>query len=118
MSLVFVHGVANRSDPEYERGVDARDALFRRYIYPPLGWDDRVSPSNAYWGGDAAKFRWHHASLPQEAVEAFGAAESDDDLLLAAVTGGLEIDSAAPVSAVARRSVEDAVDLIWAAAAR
>ena len=66
MPLVFVHGVATRRSPDYERGVAARNALFRRYMYPALGWDDRIDPFTAYWGGDAAEFRWDHASLPQE----------------------------------------------------
>ena len=53
MPLVFVHGVATRRDPDYERGVAARNAMFRRYVYPALGWDDRLDPFNAYWGGEA-----------------------------------------------------------------
>jgi hypothetical protein len=118
MPLVFVHGVATRQSPDYERGVAARNALFRRYVYPALRWDDRVDPFNAYWGGDAAEFRWHHASLPQDDVEAFGAAENLEDMLLVQATGGAEVDTDAPLSSLAHRSVEDAVDLIWASAAQ
>ena len=118
MPLVFVHGVATRRSPDYERGVAARNALFRRYIYPALGWDVRTDPFNAYWGGDAAEFRWDHASLPQEAAEAFGAAESTEDVLLAEATQGEHVDTDAPLSSLARRSVEDAVDLVWASAAQ
>lgn len=117
MPLVFVHGVATRRNPDYERGVAARNALFRRYVNPALGWGHQVDPFNAYWGGDAAEFRWHHASLPQEDVEAFGAAEQVEEFLLAEASEGRDVNSAAPVSAVASRSVEDAVDLIWASAA-
>jgi hypothetical protein len=118
MPLVFVHGVATRRTPDYERGVAARNALFRRYLYPALHWDDRVDPFTAYWGGDAAEFRWHHASLPEEDVEAFGAAESVEDVLLARVSGGGDVDTDAPLSSLARHSVEDAVDLIWASTAQ
>ena len=117
MPVVFVHGVATRRNADYERGVAARNALFRRYVYPALHWDDRVDPFTVYWGGDAAEFRWHHSSLPQEDVEAFGAAESVEDLLLAQVSGGEDVDAAAPLSSLARRSVEDAVDLMWASTA-
>jgi hypothetical protein len=118
MPLVFVHGVATRRNPDYERGVAARNALFRRYLYPAFRWDDRVDPFTAYWGGDAAEFRWHHASLPQEDVEAFGASESVEDGLLAQMSGGEAVDTDAPLSWLARRSVEDAVDLIWASTAQ
>ena len=118
MPLIFVHGVATRKNPDYERGVASRNAMFRRYVYPALGWDNRLDPFNAYWGDDAAEFRWHHASLPQGEVEAFGAAEPVDDVLLVQVTGGEDVDRDAPLSSLARRSVEDAVDLIWASAAQ
>ena len=118
MPLVFVHGVATRRTPDYERGVAARNALFRRYLYPALRWNDRVDPFTAYWGGDAAEFRWHHASLPQEDVEAFGAAETAEDVLLAQISGGEEVDTDAPLSSLARHSVQDAVDLIWASTAQ
>jgi hypothetical protein len=118
MPLVFVHGVAARRTPDYERGVAARNALFRRYVYPALRLDDRVEPFTAYWGGDAAKFRWDHAYLPQEDVEAFGAAESVEDVLLVQISGGEDVDTDAPLSLLARRSVEDAVDLVWASTAQ
>jgi hypothetical protein len=98
--------------------VAARNALFRRYLYPALQLDDRVDPFTAYWGGDAAEFRWHHASLPEEDVEAFGAAESPEDALLAQVSGGEDVDADAPLSSLARHSVEDAVDLLWASTAQ
>lgn len=118
MSLVFVHGVATRQSSDYEAGVAARNALFRRYVYPVLRWDDRLDPFNVYWGGDAAEFRWHHASLLQDDVEAFGATDSVEDLLLVQATGSEDVDSDAPLSSLAHRSVEDAVDLIWASAAQ
>jgi pimeloyl-ACP methyl ester carboxylesterase len=118
MPVVFVHGVATRRNPDYERGVAARNALFRRYVYPALHWDDRVDPFTVYWGGDAAEFRWHHASLPQGDAEAFGAAESVEDYLLVQLSGGEDVDTSAPLSSLARRSVEDAVDLIWASTAQ
>jgi len=116
MPLVFVHGVATRRNPDYERAVAARNALFRRYIYPALGWDDRTDPFNVYWGDNGAQFRWHHASLPYEDVEAFGTAESAEDVLFVHKTAGEDFDVAAPLSSIARRSVEDAVDLVWASA--
>lgn len=118
MALVFVHGVATRRDSDYERGITARDALFRRYVYPVMNWDSNARPFNAYWGDAAAKFRWDHRSLPQDSVEAFGTAGQEEDWLLAEAAAGTEIDTVAPVAAIARRSVEDAVDLIWATAAQ
>jgi hypothetical protein len=118
MALVFVHGVATRRDPDYERGVAARNAFFRRYVFPALGWDEGLDPFNAYWGGDAAEFRWHHASLPQEDVEEFGPSAPVEAVILAETAAPEGIDAEKPLSTLARRSVEDAVDLVFASAAQ
>jgi hypothetical protein len=119
MALAFIHGVGNRDDRDYQRGVAARDALFRRYVYPALKLAGEPGPFNAYWGGDAAKFRFNHQSLPKDDIEDFGGDDDPDAILLSEATGGAEIDANAPVSELARRSsVEDAVDLIWTTAAQ
>jgi hypothetical protein len=119
MALAFIHGVGNRDGEKYQRGVAARDALFRRYVYPALQWDNQPGPFNAYWGGDAAKFRFNHQCLPKDDIEGFGGDDDPDAILLSEATGGAEIDADAPVSELARRSsVEDAVDLVWATVAQ
>jgi hypothetical protein len=98
MPPVFVHGVATRWSPDYERGVAARDALFRRYLFQTLGWDTDLEPRNVYWGGNAADFRWNHASLPRGDEEAFrGAADKVEDELLAEAAAGETPDCDNPV---------------------
>ncbi|HEU4900874.1 MAG TPA: hypothetical protein VFX88_25385 [Actinomycetota bacterium] len=47
----------------------ARDALFREYVHDRLRLDRGIPVANAYWGGDAAEFRWNHASVPAEGAE-------------------------------------------------
>ncbi len=89
-----------------------------RYLYPALHWDDGGEPFTAYWGGDAAEFRWQNAYLPEDDVEAFGAAESVEDVLFVQISGGEDVDTDAPLSSLARHSVEDAVDLLWASTAQ
>jgi hypothetical protein len=59
MPFVFVHGVSNRaSAPEYVENKFARNALFRRLVFPRLGLDERTAIFNPYWGDDGVTFRW------------------------------------------------------------
>jgi hypothetical protein len=75
MPIVFVHGVANRKNAEYNEKQAARDAFLKRYVAQALG-----TPPNAlqvfspYWGGHGAKFSWGQASLPEPSkqYETFG----------------------------------------------
>jgi broad specificity phosphatase PhoE len=117
MPIVFVHGVATRRGAEYEEAVTARNALFRRYVYDRLGLASTVPVTSAYWGDDAARFRWNHASVPAEGVESFGPATPLEDAILAEfVEGELDRDDRALV-AVAEADPECAFDLLWSAAA-
>jgi hypothetical protein len=113
--VVFVHGVATRASASERDGIDFRNAMMRRYIFPPLGLDPAgVVMFDPYWGGYAAKFRWNHASLPTGRHEAFGAVEALPTLLLAELGVGPDHDRV--LLDVARHSLENAVDLIWATA--
>lgn len=117
MPLVFIHGVGTREGPGFEDSVAARDALFRRFMLARSVPDPAaVAISNPYWGRYGARPAWGHASLPGDPVEALG--PEDEDL---AVVGGSLLEDRppeeAPLLATARRSLEEAVDLLWAAAA-
>jgi hypothetical protein len=115
MAIVFVHGVATRRGTEYEEGVRARDALLREYVYDHLRLDRGMPVTSAYWGDDAAEFRWDHASVPTEGVEAFGPATPLEDVVLAEfVDAELDRDDRALVP-VAAADPEAAFDLLWAA---
>ena len=113
MPVVFVHGVATRRGPRYDESLIARDELLRRYLADHLG-ADVARVANAYWGGDAAQFRWNHASLPADGVEGFGPATPTEDVLVAEhVEGDLDSDDRVVVAAAAV-SAENAFDLLWA----
>lgn len=58
--LLFVHGVATRSGPEYDTAVEARGRRFRETVFAgvPLRIHD------AYWGAFGADPRWKLACIP------------------------------------------------------
>ncbi|MGI5372604.1 hypothetical protein [Streptomyces iakyrus] len=65
MPLIFVHGVNNRrSKPGFERNVQARSSLFRKFLLTDLKAPDEALILNPYWGDDGADFRWGLACLP------------------------------------------------------
>jgi hypothetical protein len=103
--------------------VAARDALFRRFLLPAVSQEPgSVTILNPYWGDHGARPAWNHASLPDAGVEALGTEDLEADAEIAALVGAAipaedSITTKAPLVATARRSVEDAVDLLWAAAA-
>jgi hypothetical protein len=120
MPLVFVHGVANRMGDDYRAGVTTRDAMFRQFLLaghrPVPGPSVRIR--NPYWGDFGGRLAWNGASLPLEDFEALG---SDDAPFLALHASALpegRVDAAnQAVLLVARRSLQDAVDLLWSASA-
>jgi hypothetical protein len=116
MPLVFVHGVANRWGESYARGRDTRDAFFRRFLLRSLG--SRGSIRNPYWGDLGGRLRWNGASMPLEDFESLGAEDATLlSLQAAADPDGAVTQPAAALLTVARRSLPEAVDLLWAAAA-
>jgi hypothetical protein len=120
MPLVFVHGVSNRWSGEYERGVATRDAFFRRFLlreHQPSG-SEPVSIRNPYWGGHGGRLRWGGASLPLEDFESLGSEDAAFVALQAAADPDGLVDSPSmALLTVARRSLAEAVDLAWSAAA-
>jgi hypothetical protein len=119
MPLVFVHGVSNRDTSEYRDNELARDALLRQYILRRLGGGtDNVAILNPYWGDHGVTFRWRNASLPESfgSMEKMGTDREPEDLRIGA-------DALTPLGPVtpdivtmARRSLADAIDVVWAAA--
>lgn len=118
VSLVFVHGVANRPNARLEAGKALRDRLFRRFLLARMCKDpDTTRILNPCWGEHAARLRWNHASLPREEGEALGAGNLDDLALVVSAQARLTgEDGASLVLATARRSLSDAVDLLFTAA--
>lgn len=116
MPLVFVHGVGAREGPGFEESVAARDAFFRRFMLArALPDPSAVTISNPYWGGHGARPAWGHASLPGDPVEALGPEDEEIAMLGAPILGDRPSDEP-PLLGTARRSMEEAVDLLWATA--
>lgn len=68
--LVFVHGVATRRSPAYDREESTRDDLFRKISFAGSG---SLEILNSYWGDDGSSLAWDQASLPMngQGVQAF-----------------------------------------------
>lgn len=117
MPLVFVHGVSQRGDA-FGKNMKARDALLRSHVLPSLGIKaDKVAILEPYWGDAGVKFRWDNASLPRDtdSIETFGGGLTDDMRLGAEVLLSTTPD-AGDVTAVATRSLAEAVDVVWSSA--
>ena len=119
MPIVFVHGVSSRSGPEYTRRVEQRTEFLRAIVLPALEVDGaNAGLFDPYWGGEGMKFRWKNASLPEpgEGYETFGAAHDEAERALAALLPELASYSQSDIVAIAKRSLPEAVELLWTAA--
>src|SRR5262249_16093517 len=117
VSLVFVHGVSNRDTPEYRDNQLARDAFLRELVIAALGLAaENFQIFSPYWGDEGLKFRWGNASLPETAsdIRIFGTLDPTD-LRIAADVLIANLD-APDIVAVAKRSLAEAIDIVWSAA--
>lgn len=76
MPIVFVHGVNNRRDDGYRENEAARNGFLRDIVAQALKLPPgKLTILSPYWGGDAAKFAWNMAVMPDsdEEFESFGA---------------------------------------------
>jgi len=66
MAIVFVHGVANRTDhADYQKHWSELQAHLRRYIAPVISDNPAgVQVLDAYWGDLGARFAWNGAARP------------------------------------------------------
>jgi hypothetical protein len=108
MPLVFVHGVNTRDSDGHRDSVAKRANLFARVALRGLA--ENPSITDPYWGGDAARPAWGNASVPDGDYESFGIDDQTAVLVLEA-TGGIEDEN--PLLRLARRSLPEAVDLLW-----
>lgn len=125
MPLVFVHGVNTRYDPKDDPKVEARDAMFRRFVMHHVSRDARNAKIfNPYWGDLAATFPYKHGGLPEGSYEAFGGDDADVAELLADAVQASVVDPADTTAldpdrvliAAASRSLPLAVDVLWTTA--
>lgn len=121
MPIVFVHGVNNRKeDPGYE----ARRKLIERFLKDHLSGITvngktlvNASTTFPYWGDLATKFAWNMASVPpmKGGAQALGSVDEDMRAIVAMIhdrLGELAPGQAQPLTAVAEKSLSDAVELI------
>lgn len=119
MPLLFVHGVNTRADAAYEREAKARDALFKQFALRAVKADPvRATVLNPYWGDLGVRFFWEHASLPGHGAESFGPQDDAAAVLTREALGAQTPEAAAPLLQVARRSLPEAVDLLWTISAQ
>ncbi|SFU23441.1 hypothetical protein [Paraburkholderia aspalathi] len=119
MPFVFVHGVSNRAGaPEYGENELARNEFFRNLVFPRIGLDERTAIFNPYWGDDGVTFRWGNASLPERdnLIETFGPSTSQSETRAAAEIFGRSSVGTSGIADVAKRSLSEAIEAVWAAA--
>jgi hypothetical protein len=115
MPLVFVHGVNVRVSAGYEKENKTRDALFRQFALRAVKADPaRAAILSPYWGDLGVRFYWGHASLPGRGAESFGPVDDFPGLLTREALGDQTPDPEAALLQVARKSLPEAVDLLWA----
>ena len=120
MPLVFVHGVSVRRSGDYDKVVSRRDSLFRRFALKLLVPDwEKFDIINPYWGGDAAQFRWQHASLPTGGEEVLGEGLGGIGGEMAMMLAESGVNPSAPdrvvVETARKAGLTAAVDLLWTA---
>ncbi|GIJ49608.1 hypothetical protein Val02_64940 [Virgisporangium aliadipatigenens] len=117
MALVHVHGVGNRSGDDNEAGTALRDGLYRKFLIPALfAAPDRTRILNPVWGDQAAQARWGFASFPSSETEQLGG-DADVEELLPGALVDVGDDPETCLLNTARRSMPDAVDALFTAAA-
>ena len=126
MPLVFLHGVNTRAEgssaQRYQSNVLARDALFRQIGLRTIVQNPTEAHIfNPYWGNLGAHFAWDLKSLPGRGAEQFGPSLGSSPLLLGAYVQELapdeELQEGQGLALVARRSLTEAIDLLWSCGA-
>lgn len=133
MPLVFLHGANVRREDqadEFDENVIKRDQFFKVHgLRSVIRSPNQLKIFNPYWGNLGAKFAWDFASVPARGgTEHFGVEEesfgANDELSLLLLSDALsvrsveeEIDPDNVLTAAARRSLQGAVDLLWAGGA-
>jgi hypothetical protein len=118
MPLVFVHGLTVRKGEGYEAAERDRNRLFQGIALTGISTDPKPTLLSPYWGDHAAKFPFNHGYLPSKGVESLGPEDELTLRLLSEATPERMPPSDKAVLEVARRSLPQAVDLLWATSLR
>ncbi|MFY3457780.1 hypothetical protein A9G00_33865 [Achromobacter xylosoxidans] len=114
MPFVFVHGVNNRRDADYDREEQVRAAFLREIVAPAIGINAQHPIFSPYWGDDGVNFWRNLAVIPQgNEVETFGAVDNElpPSLCIAVADGAVQTGDTLDV--VARRRPDIAIDLLF-----
>jgi hypothetical protein len=115
MPLVFVHGVSTRKGGDYQDNEKVRNSMFRRFAFTTVFKNpQRVRIESPYWGDHGARFAWGLASIPAGDYEGLGAEEEVPVEVLAQIPEGAA-ENQVLVDVARTRSLEEAIDLLWAA---
>lgn len=117
MPFVFVHGVNNRQNEDYAREEQLRAAFLREIVAPRAGINPQHPVFAPYWGGEGVRFWRDLEVIPKGSeLEHFGPVDDKfpPSLGIAAARGAVKAGDT--LDAVARRSPEAAIDLLFDAA--
>lgn len=115
MPVVYVHGIGNRWNDDFRGRARQRNALFREYLLPVLGCADPLLEPipSPLWGDVAgADLAWEGASLTGKLAQALGP-DPTGELLTELAAGESLNEPDRVLCKIARRSLPDAVDLLF-----
>jgi hypothetical protein len=122
MPLVYVHGVGVRENTRYQRRQEVRDALFRRFLLRSHRQPDGSSAAifSPYWGDLGARLMQDGVSSPRPGLEVLGMTGAAADSVVDHWYLLDYLAESAPetvLTDVAKRCLEDALDVLFDAAA-
>lgn len=89
MSIVYVHGVANRDDdPSYKPHLKEITDFLNRYIGKDISPSGKVC--EAYWGKFGAAFAWNREARPKSVILRMGAPTASSNLDRALVVASVD----------------------------
>jgi hypothetical protein len=115
MPLAFIHGVANRPGPDYDKAVETRNSFFSQTVLKRILKDSRQKIFNPMWSAEIPNFSKSNPVIPpidfKGEFAAFGATsalEDDEPVIFAKDTPKEKI-----LLTLARQSFPDVIDKIW-----
>lgn len=111
MPLVYVHGIANRRNTAHDAATKLRDQLFREVLLDRVSGTGDHMVLSPFWGDFAGSLRWNWRSFPISGTAQSLGGDDETLELVHHVADGQVPDKA--VLAVAKVSLEDAIDLVY-----
>lgn len=114
MPLVFLHGVANRPGPDYQKAVETRNAFFRQTVLKRTLGNGNSTILNPMWSENIPNFSGTNPVIPpidfKGHFSAFGTNTLQDDQ---SVIVGDAPPNEMILLTLARQSFPDLIDQIW-----